>query len=213
MEKKITFSSGQLLLEGRYNQLSASHGAIITHPHPLYGGDMTNPVVESMAGCFSKKMYSTLRFNFRGVGESEGQYDEGIGEQSDILAAVDFLCRQGLTAIYLVGYSYGAWVLAGIEELPVEITGEIFVSPPLALLPYASELNIPLLKLVITGEEDEIAPVELIRKNLGNWNSEAQLEIVDFADHFYYGCFSALEKVVTDFLSIPGPVRQQSPAS
>jgi len=201
MEKKVTFISEQLVLEAMYNKLSDNHGAIITHPHPLYGGDMSNPVVESLATSFNKKQYSTLRFNFRGVGGSEGKYDEGIGEQEDILAAVRFLKNQGITSIYLVGYSFGAWVLARIKELPVEISGQIFVSPPLAFLPYENNLTLPLLKLVITGEEDEIAPVELIKDNLADWNPDSRLEVVDFADHFYYGCFSNLEKIVIDYLS------------
>lgn len=201
MEEKVTFISEQLVLEGLYNQLSDNHGAIITHPHPLYGGDMANPVVESLAISFNKKRYTTLRFNFRGVRGSEGKYDEGIGEQEDILAAIGYLLSQGITSIYLVGYSFGAWVLARMKELPQEITGEIFVSPPLAFLPYEKNLTLPLLQLVITGEEDEIAPVALLEKNLTGWNPGARLKIVDFADHFYYGCFPALEKIVIDYLS------------
>ena len=73
--------------------------------------------------------------------------------------------------------------------------------PPLALLPYEKNLTLPLLKLVITGEEDEIAPVKLIENSLTDWNPSSRLEIVDFADHFYYGCFQALEKLVIDYLS------------
>ncbi len=201
MEKKFTFISQQFVLEGMYNKLSETQGAIITHPHPLYGGDMSNPVVESLAISFNKKMYTTLRFNFRGVGGSEGDYDEGRGEQEDILAAVNFLRSQGITSIHLVGYSFGAWVLARMKDLPVEITCEIFVSPPVALLPYEENLKLPLLKLVITGEEDEIAPVELVKKRLAGWNPDSRFELVDFADHFYFGCFRALEKVVIDYLS------------
>lgn len=201
MERKVTFISEQLVLEGLHNQLSKQHGAIIIHPHPLYGGDMSNPVVESLVISFNKKRYTTLRFNFRGVRGSEGNYDEGIGEQDDILAAVGFLLNQGITSIYLVGYSFGAWVLARMKELPAEISGQIFVSPPLALLRYEKNLTLPLLKLVITGEEDEIAPVELVEKHLAVWNPSARFAIVDFADHFYYGCFPALEKIVIDWVS------------
>jgi alpha/beta superfamily hydrolase len=78
MEKKITFNSGQLVLEAMYKKLSECHGAIVTHPHP---------VVESLVTCFNKKNYTTLRFNFRGVGGSDGKYDAGVGEQEDILSA------------------------------------------------------------------------------------------------------------------------------
>ncbi len=201
MEMKVTFISEQLVLEGLFNKLSEDHGAIITHPHPLYGGDMSNPVVESLVTSFNKKRYTTLRFNFRGVGKSEGTYDEGIGEQEDILAAINFLLDQGISAIYLVGYSFGAWVLAKIKELPGQISGEIFISPPVALLPYEENLTIPLLKLVITGEDDEIAPVEILENAVAGWNPESRFAIIDFADHFYFGCFKSLEKVVTDYLS------------
>ncbi len=201
MEKRVSFISDQFVLEALYKKLSDKRGAIITHPHPLYGGDMSNPVVESLATSFNKKNYSTLRFNFRGVRGSEGRYNEGIGEQEDILAAVRFLLDKGLSSIYLVGYSFGSWVLARIKELPAEISGVIFVSPPLALLPFEESLALPLLKLVITGEEDEIAPVELIKNSLVGWNQSSQFKIVDFADHFYYGFFDDLEKIVIDFLS------------
>lgn len=201
METKVTFTSEHLALEGMYNKLSENHGAIITHPHPLYGGEMSNPVVESLVTSFNKKRYTTLRFNFRGVGRSEGTYDEGIGEQEDILAAVVFLLDQGITSIYLVGYSFGAWVLAKIKKLPAEISGEIFISPPVALLPFEKDLTLPLLKLVITGEDDEIAPVEILENTVTDWNPACRFAIVDFADHFYYGCFKSLEKIVTDYLS------------
>lgn len=201
METKVTFISGQLTLEAMYKKLSKSEGAIVTHPHPLYGGDMSNPVVESLAISFNKKNYTTLRFNFRGVGGSEGKYNDGIGEQEDILAAIQFLVDEGITSIYLVGYSFGSWVLGKIKEIPAEVSGQIFVSPPLALLPFEENISFPLLKLVITGEEDEIAPVELIKGSLPRWNAGARFEIIDFADHFFYGHFAELDRVVCDYLS------------
>ena len=201
MEKKITFISEHNLLEGMLNCRSTSHGAVITHPHPLYGGDMSNPVVECLAMSFNKKNYSTLRFNFRGVGGSEGTYDEGIGEQKDILAAIHFMLDQGISSIHLIGYSFGAWVIAQLKDIPQEIEALIFVSPPVALLPYQQDLSFPLLRMVITGEEDEIAPAGLIEKSLADWNASASLKIVDFADHFFYGSFTALDKIVGDYLS------------
>lgn len=201
METKTSFISEQYLLEGMLNSLSKSRGAIITHPHPLYGGDMSNPVVESLAMSFNRKNYTTLRFNFRGVGKSEGVYDEGIGEQKDILAAVHFLQKQGISSIHLIGYSFGAWVIAQLKEVAEEIKSIVFVSPPVALLPYSQDQTIPLLRLVITGEEDEIAPAELIKNSIATWNPVARFEIIDFADHFYYGSFPSLERVVTKYLS------------
>lgn len=171
------------------------------HPHPLYGGDMVNPVVETLATAYNKKGYTTLRFNFRGVGDSEGIFDDGNGEQQDILAAVSYLIGQGMTSIHLAGYSFGAWVLGKTKEFPDEVTGQVLVSPPLAMLPFEEDLSLPLLKLVVTGEEDEFAPAELIRDFLESWNPRSRFEVIDHADHFYYGSFGALEKVVRNFLS------------
>ncbi len=112
-----------------YKKLSKTQGAIITHPHPLYGGDMANPVVESLVAVYNRKNFTTLRFNFRGVRGSEGNHDKGIGEQVDILAAVKFLTNQGMKSIHIVGYSFGSWVLAHIKYFPLEVSALILVSP------------------------------------------------------------------------------------
>lgn len=135
MEEKINFSSEGLQLEGLYQGKKGDKGVVVTHPHPLYGGEMTNPVVESVAGVFARKGYLS------------------------------------------------------------------FISPPLALLPFAPKLHLPLLQLVITGEEDEIAPAEMIRQVLPEWNGQASFEVLDFADHFYFGFFKELEQAISIFLA------------
>jgi len=201
MEEHVGFASGGLILEGRYTQRAKTVGAIITHPHPLYGGDMANPVVESLVRSFNRKNISTLRFNFRGTGKSEGSHDGGVGERQDVLSAISFLLQKGVTSIYLAGYSFGAWVIAHVQQLPAEVDGMIFISPPLAFLSFQDVHSLPLLQLVITGEEDEIAPVHSIRDALEGWNSTACFEVIDYADHFYFGCFDALEGVMHNYLS------------
>lgn len=200
MEEIISFACGDIVLEALYNQQSLTHGAIITHPHPLYGGDMLNPVVESLMHSFKRKNYSTLRFNFRGTGRSEGEYDEGIGEGQDVMAAIRFFVARGIQSVEIAGYSFGSWVLAHMDEIPAEVKGMVFVSPPLALLPFKGNRSFPQLKLVITGEEDEIAPVHLIRDSLNCWNADACFKVIDFADHFYYGCFATLEGLMHNYL-------------
>lgn len=201
MEKKINFTSDQLNLEGMYNRLSGTSGAVVTHPHPLYGGDMSNPVVESLVSSFNRKNISTLRFNFRGVRGSEGSHDGGSGEQEDTLAAIRYLVGQGLSSIFVAGYSFGSWVIANIKVLPAEVSSLILVSPPLAMLPLDEDLTLPYLQLVVTGEEDEIAPPELISKAVTQWNKQAHFEIIDFADHFYFGFFDQLEETMHRYLS------------
>jgi len=77
----------------------------------------------------------------------------------------------------------------------------IFVSPPIAFIPFRTVDSLPLLKLVITGEEDEIAPFQLIKNSLHSWNPDANFKVIDDADHFYYGCFDALEDIMHNYLT------------
>ena len=201
MESRVTFHAGALKLEGRITPLSKTCGVIITHPHPLYGGDLSNPVVESIALTYARKGITTIRFNFRGVGESDGVYDNGVGEQEDVLAAIGLLSASGITEIHLAGYSFGAWVNGRICRLPTEVSSLIMVAPPVAFMDYKNSPPQPLLKAVLTGSDDEIAPLDLIRRLLPAWNPTAQLEIIDDADHFFYGRFPQLEEALATHIS------------
>lgn len=200
MERKITFNSSQVNLEGLYCQKGTDYGVVIAHPHPLYGGDMYNPVVESLALCCNKRNITTLRFNFRSVGGSEGTYDNGDGEQQDIVAAVEYLVGQGVGKVLVAGYSFGSWVVGKIPTFPKNVEGLVFVSPPIALLPFAENYSSTLLKLVVTGENDEIAPPALVKDAVAVWNTEASYKVIDFADHFYFGCFPALDATFNEYL-------------
>ena len=95
-EKNIVFESGDLKLEGLLDQVAGDRGVVITHPHPQYGGTMHNNVVESLVNAYGRAGYTTLRFNFRGMGRSEGHYDEGVGEQVDVGCAVAYLKDLGM---------------------------------------------------------------------------------------------------------------------
>ena len=144
------------------------------------------------------------RFNFRGVGASQGRYDNGDGEQEDVLAALRFLMEKGGATLHLIGYSFGAWVLARMAAQPQEVSAQILISPPIALLPLPDRTRLPLTKLVVTAEEDEFAPPDLVKRALTSWNPTARLVVLDDADHFYFGSFHLLEQVVADFLQQEG---------
>ncbi len=137
-EKPVLFGRGSIRLEGLYAPSQGTRGAVIAHPHPLMGGDMDNSVVRVLSETLYGIGFSTLRFNFRGVGMSSGSYDEGKGEQDDLLEALAFLEAEGKGELTLAGYSFGSWVIAGL--LPrVETLPALLVSPPVALLPYDME--------------------------------------------------------------------------
>jgi len=183
-------------IEGLLEKNSKTKGAVVSHPHPLYGGNMHNNVVEAITRVYQKKGYTTLRFNFRGIGKSQGAYADGVGEQDDVRAAVSFLKDSGLTTIDLAGYSFGTWVNAlAIRDAQILQT-MIMVSPPVAFIDFTSISNLERLKLIITGSRDDIAPVEMVKKAYPKWNPAARLEVIEGADHFYWGYEDKLEAVI-----------------
>jgi alpha/beta superfamily hydrolase len=199
MENKITFESGGIQIEGLLHQ-NSEKGVIVTHPHPLYGGDMYNPVVETISDAFRKRQFTTLRFNFRGVGGSQGTFAEGIGELEDLKNAFAFLTTSDITEIHLAGYSFGAWVNAHIDLNDGPLSAMLMVSPPVHFIDFKSITKIPKLELVITGDRDDIAPSGLIKKMLPAWNPAAHLEIIPGADHFYFGFLDTLACILELFL-------------
>lgn len=197
MEEKCIFKSEDYQIEGRIDKKDDHRGVVITHPHPLYGGDMFNSVVETLYHVYHKNGYTTLRFNFRGVGKSQGSYGKGAGEQKDVLAAHSHLMNSGMTKIDLAGYSFGAWVNALAARKDIPVRRMVMVSPPVAVIDFGTVTSIPFLKLVVAGDRDEFAPPELIRKMFTKWNPDAHFEIINGADHFYGGYLNALETILS----------------
>jgi alpha/beta superfamily hydrolase len=198
-EELIFFMAGAVKIEGLLQALPGDKGVVISHPHPLYGGSMHNNVVESLVQAYQQAGYTTLRFNFRGVGSSQGEYDNGQGEQEDVKAALHYLAEQGKNVVDLAGYSFGAWVNALTRPDGDIVRRMVMVSPPVAFLDFSSAKPLPQLRLVIAGSRDEIAPPELIKTILPNWNSSARLEIIAGADHFYGGHTGKLESILADY--------------
>ena len=197
MVKKITFISEDYEIEGLFNKRDDRKGVVVTHPHPLYGGDMYNLVVETLVHVYNIKGYSTLKFNFRGVGKSRGQYDNGVGEQKDVLAALFFLADMGMERIDLAGYSFGAWVNAHAAIQGDSIVENMaMVSPPVGFMDFHAIRRMNFLKFVITGSRDDIAPADAVKKMMPTWNPDARFEIIDGADHFYGGYLGQLESVL-----------------
>jgi alpha/beta superfamily hydrolase len=193
MEEPIAFASGNLRIEGMLEKSSGTQAVVITHPHPLYGGDMNNSVVLAVRKAYLRRGYSTLRFNFRGTGRSEGDYADGLGERLDVQAALAGLAGRGMTDIDLAGYSFGAWVNTGLSTGFQRI---VMVSPPVAFMDFGPEAPIPRLHLIVTGGRDEIAPATAVARCRARWNPQAALEVIPGADHFYTGFLETLEDTI-----------------
>jgi len=196
-EEQISFQSDGLRIEGLVGRYSGERGVVITHPHSLYGGTMYNQVVETLVRAYQNKGLTTLRFNFRGVGESEGRYGEGRGEKEDVISALRYLYGLEKSAIELAGYSFGAWVNAHITPSDFSVSGMIMVSPPVAFLDFSFLSSDERIKAVVAGGRDDIAPADQISHLIATWNPAALLEVIDGADHFYSGKTDILESVLS----------------
>jgi len=196
-EEKITFKSQTIRIEGLLSIQDGERGAVITHPHPLYGGSMYNQVVEVLAGVYQEKGFTTLRFNFRGVESSEGAYGQGKGEGEDVKAALRYLYRREKTDLDLAGYSFGVWVNIKVMDSEPGISRLIMVSPPVAFMEFPSFIQSPKIRLVVVGDRDEIAPVDQIRQLIANWDGPPGIEVIKDADHFYSGKIDMLHSVLS----------------
>jgi len=203
-EKRVFIPSKGMKLEGLIDRTPGETAVVVTHPHPIYGGEMHNNVVESVIRAYRRQDYSTLRFNFRGVGQSDGAFDQGDGEQDDVRAALEFLGEMGKVSIDLAGYSFGAWVNAMGLPGYSQVRRMIMISPPVNFMDFSFLDYSPIIRLVITGSEDDIAPSGMIKEMLPQWNREADFKIIQGADHFYWGKTGEIERAIESFLDQDG---------
>jgi uncharacterized protein len=183
--EKIMFPSDSLYLEGLLIQGEIPKAAVISHPHPLYGGDMINHVVGFISQAFEEKGWTTLRFNFRGVGRSQGDFDQGLGEMEDVLAAVAYLkeCTKG--PIALAGYSFGAWVNARAALNHPDVDYSLLVSPPLSMMDFGFLKEDTKTRLIVVGDRDPFCPVPELKKYIQEMRCPPTLKIIKHTDHFY----------------------------
>ncbi len=188
-EKKISFLAGELELEGFLavpQAVEPSPGVAICHPHPLYGGDMHNNVVRAIRDELIAQGIAALRFNFRGTGYSQGRFSEGIGEEDDVLAALNYLINSehiNTERIGLAGYSFGAMVAVKASIKSERLRGVAAVSPVVTPDLFKTVKH-PL--LVICGEADEVAPLHNIRQALKTSEAAYSLETFPDVDHFWW---------------------------
>ncbi len=199
-ENSVFFKCDDFELEGLLDDRPGDKAVVMCHPHPLYGGEMRNKVVEAVIQAYADKEYSTLRFNFRGVGTSGGAYGEGIEEGRDVKAALKFLRERSKREIDLGGYSFGAWVCArGLDDFE-EADRLIMVSPPVAAMDMGFLTFHEKIRLVIAGSRDEIGDEGMIRDMMPTWNPGAQLHVIEGADHFYWKQAGEIRSIVKEFL-------------
>jgi len=200
-EEPVFFKSGALRLEGRLWRAPGPDAVVITHPHPLYGGELENPVVAVLDEVYRRLGYSTLRFNFRGVGGSEGDYDNGCGELDDLRAAADVLTDLDKTVTDLAGYSFGAWINLHVTPPLATVRRLALVAPPVAYMDFDAVPPLSAELAVIVGDCDSFAPLDLLREQIPLWHRSSQLHVLPGADHFYQGALDRLAGLVETVLT------------
>ena len=199
----MTLSVAAITLEARLSIPEGARGGVaVCHPHPLYGGDMENPVVVRAVEVCAEAGLATLRFNFRGVGASTGTHDEGRGEADDLSAALAHLAGAlgERASIAAAGYSFGSMVTARVAA-GVPLAGVALIAPPLAMRPLPDVETLARFDgpfLVVTGTKDEycsLAALDTLRASL----PRASVRTIDGANHFFFGKLFPLGEAVADW--------------
>ena len=205
---EVIFNGPDGRLEGRYHQSKKPDApiAIVLHPHPLHGGNMNNRVVFIMFNNFVERGFSVLRFNFRGVGRSQGAFDNGVGELSDAAYAFDWMQQFNSNSpfCWIGGYSFGALISMQLMMRRPEIEGFVSISPPAGTEDFSFLAPCPSSGLIIHGDKDDHIPLDAVKKLAqkldGQKNIAVNLSIVKGADHFYKDNMDNLSKEVASYL-------------
>lgn len=206
-EVPVIIKSGELALEGRLALPAsgrATPGVVVCHPHPAYGGSMDNNVVEAILAAMWRLGYATLRFNFRGVGESEGEYDGGEGEGADAIAAVDFLARQASVdraKLILGGYSFGASIALSEGLADQRIAQIVAVALPIAAIPLRIEIAANRPVWLFSGDRDSYSPISGLTELIKTLGKSAALTTIAGADHFFSGMEETLAGAIASALA------------
>jgi alpha/beta superfamily hydrolase len=217
---EVIFTGPAGRLEGRY-QPSKKKGApiaVILHPHPQLGGTMNNQIVYNLFYTFTNRGFATLRFNFRGVGRSQGAFDHGQGELSDAAAALDWLQAMNPDArtCWIAGVSFGCWIGMQLLMRRPEIEGFISVAPMANRFDFSFLAPCPSSGLFVHGDQDRVAPVRevipVIEKVKTQKGIQIEHAIIEGANHFFEGRVDELMHSVDGYLDRRVGPREQEAA-
>ena len=200
-------------LEGRYQHGTVPNApiALMLHPHPQHGGTMNNKVIYAAYHAFARKGFSVLRFNFRGVGRSQGRFDRGEGELSDAASALDWLqsYNANASACWIAGFSFGAWIGMQLLMRRPEISGFISIAPPANLYDFTFLAPCPASGLVLQGDVDDVVPAEAVGKLVHKLSNQRDIDIdyrlIPGANHFFHDRLDELTAELDEFIATITP--------
>jgi uncharacterized protein len=197
-------------IEARYHHEAANDSpiALILHPHPQFGGTMNNQVVYSLYYTFVRRGFSVLRFNFRGVGRSQGFWDGGPGELADAASALDWLqiIKPDARYCWIAGVSFGTWIAMQLLMRRPEVDGFICVAPPSNLYDFSFLAPCPSSGLMVNGDKDRVVPTASVSELCGKLKTQRGIkidhEIIAGANHFFEDRTDELQDVVGSYLDM-----------
>lgn len=201
----ITFPCGDILLEGVWyfpQGVGSFPAVIVCHPHPLYGGDMSNNIVLTICQALAQQSIAVFRFNFRGVGKSGGTFGEGITEQEDVKAALALVSSTpniDPKRIGLAGYSFGANVALPVALQDEQVNLLALVSPPLSDSGWKQLKGYSKPKFLIIGNHDFVMPLQQFQQHIKDVPEPKQCQVISGADHFWHGYEEEVGQKVTQF--------------
>lgn len=194
------------LIQGSAGQLEiaisqqSDNWAVICHPHPLFGGAMTNKVVTTLVKTFQGLGFSTIRFNFRGVGQSEGVFDNGDGEFADLQCVIDWLKQEyAVSLLTLAGFSFGAYIAAR-GAIANSVNGLVTIAPPVLNFPMKTLPEIQCPWLIVQGDQDEVVAAEAVYAFAEQRNPAPTIIRFAEATHFFHGKLTELQMELTKAL-------------
>ncbi|MBI1261588.1 MAG: alpha/beta fold hydrolase [Rhizobiales bacterium] len=207
---EVIFNGPAGRIEGRHHPARKPNSpiALVLHPHPQFGGTMNNPVTYALFQAFVNRGFSVLRFNFRGVGRSQGSFDSGIGELSDAASALDWLQSQNPDAsqCWIGGFSFGAWISMQVLMRRPEIEGFISVAPQPNMYDFSFLAPCPSSGIIINGTADQVAPQADVLKLVERLKTQKGITIeqqqIEGANHFFEKHLDPLQKVIGDYLDM-----------
>ena len=199
----LMIPTGSVELEShlREPEIEPRGAAILCHPHPVYGGTMDNRVIYRAAKAVTRAGFSALRFNFRGVGKSTGQYDHGLGEKEDVAAAIDWMeKRYPGKPLVVLGYSFGAWVGLQVACPDPRIRAIIGIGLPLDLYDFEFLIDYSNPSLYIVGAQDEFCSPVILQNLIRRLPPASRIHRLPGADHLFSGQADEVEGFVEQFL-------------
>ena len=183
------------------NNLTANgYVAVCCHPHPQHGGAMGNKVIYTASRTLASCGVTSIRFNFRGVGQSDGEYADGIGEQDDLVAVVDW-CKQEYPErkLILCGFSFGAYISA-LQADKLDASVLISIAPPIGRIEFTGFKQPQIPWLIIQGDEDELVDANMVESWSKQFSKPPELVLMPEASHFFHGKLPALRANIESFI-------------